>query len=253
LLGVSLALVPVSSSTTAAVVLLCVVGAARAFMDMSTRTLLQRSVAPDVLGRVFGFVEGMTMLAVAAGSMLVVALVALGGPRAALIGIGCILPATALLVAPRLLLLDRESRIPLVEISLLRSIDIFARLPGPSLEGLARSLQPLRLATGDTLIRAGETGDAYFAVADGRFEVSQAGAVLGEVGRGSGVGEIALLHDVPRTATVTALTAGLVYALPRDLFLDAVMGHASTRQLAHSRVELTLVADKERLQRRGRR
>jgi hypothetical protein len=251
LLGVSLALVPVSSSTTAAVLLLCVVGAARALMDMSTRTLLQRSVAPDILGRVFGFVEGMTMLAVATGSILVGALDAVGGARAALIGVGCILPVTALVVAPRLLRLDGEARIPLVEISLLRSIDIFARLPGPSLEGLARSLHPLRLATGDTLIREGEGGDAYFAVADGRFEVSQAGTVLGEVGRGSGVGEIALLHDVPRTATVTALTAGLVYALPRDLFLGAVTGHAPTRQLADSRVEHTLAADEERLQRRG--
>jgi hypothetical protein len=245
-LGVSLALIPVSSSTTAAVVLLCLVGAARAFLDMSTRTLLQRSVAPDVLGRVFGFVEGMTMLAVAAGSMLVVALVALGGARAALIGIGCILPLTALVLAPRLLLLDRESRIPLVEIALLRSIDIFARLPGPILEGLARSLQPLRMATGATLIREGDIGDAYFAVADGRFEVSQAGVVLGEVGRGSGVGEIALLRDVPRTATVTALSAGLVYALPRDLFLGAVTGHAPTRQLAGSRVDRTLDDDERR-------
>jgi cyclic nucleotide-binding protein len=246
LLGVSLAVLPVSKSTTAAVLLLCAVGGARAFMDMSTRTLLQRSVSPDVLGRVFGLVEGTTMLAVATGSMVVVVLVAIGGAPAALIGVGCILPATALAMAPRLLKLDRESRIPTVEIALLTSIDIFARLPGPTLEGLARSLQPLVLAPGDMLIREGETGDAYYAIADGRFGVSQSGAVLREVGRGDGVGEIALLYDVPRTATVTALTAGLVYALPREAFLGAVTGHAPTRQLASSRVDRILGEDAER-------
>jgi hypothetical protein len=226
LLGLSLAVVPVSSSTIAAVLLLGAVGASRAVMDMSTRTLLQRSLSPDVLGRVFGLVEGLTMLSVAAGSMLVPALIALGGANAALIGVGCLLPAVAVGCAPRLLRLDRESRIPLVEIALLRSIDMFAPLPARTLEGLARSLEPVRLVAGDTLIREGDHGDAYFAIADGRFSVTQAGVLLREVGRGAGVGEIALLQNVPRTATVTALSPGLVYALPREAFLGAVTGHA---------------------------
>lgn len=246
-LGLCIALVPIDGSAAAAVALLCAVGAARGVMDMSTRTLLQRSVAPDVLGRVFGLVEGLTMLSVAAGSMIVPLLVVIGGADAALIGVGCILPVVAVLSATRLLRLDRESRIPVVEIALLRSVEMFATLPPRVIEGLARSLLPVRLDTGDNLVREGDTGDAYYTVADGRLSVSQAGRVLTEVGRGVGIGEIALLRDVPRTATVTALDPSLVYSLPRELFLSAVTGHAPSRSAAESKVARTLHEDETRL------
>jgi hypothetical protein len=247
LFGLCIALIPINGSAAMAVVLLGAVGAARGVMDMSTRTLLQRSVAPDVLGRVFGLVEGLTMLSVAAGSMIVPLLVLLGGANAALIGVGCILPAIAILSAPRLLRLDDESRIPLVEITLLRSVDMFASLPPTVIESLARSLVPVRLDTGDVLIREGDVGDAYFTVADGRFAVSQMGRALSEVGPGVGLGEIALLRDVPRTATVTALGPSLVYSLPREMFLSAITGHAPSRSVAHAKVSQTLDADETRL------
>ncbi len=246
LVGVGLALVPLDGGTALTTALFVVVGAARAIMDVSTRTLLQRSVATDVLGRVFGLVEGLTMLSVAAGSLLVPLLIAVGGPDAALIGVGCLLPAVAIISAPRLLRLDRESRIPVVEIALLRSIEMFARLPPAAIEGLARSLEPVVIEAGVRLISEGETGEAYYAVADGRFAVSQAGVVLHEVGRGAGIGEIALLRNVPRTATVTALCPGLVYRLPRELFLATITDHAASRQRAESTVARTLRSDAAR-------
>jgi hypothetical protein len=246
LVGLGLALVPLTDSTAITTALFVGVGAARAIMDVSTRTLLQRSVAPDVLGRVFGLVEGFTMLSVAAGSLLVPLLIAVGGPDAALIGVGCLLPAIAIISAPRLLRLDRESRIPVVEIALLRSIEMFARLPPAAIEGLARSLEPVVVEAGVRLIGEGETGEAYYAVADGRFAVSQADVVLGEVGRGAGIGEIALLRNIPRTATVTALCPGLVYRLPRELFLATITDHAATRQRAESTVARTLRRDAAR-------
>jgi Cyclic nucleotide-binding domain len=247
LLGLCIAAIPINGSAAAAVVLLGAVGAARGVMDMSTRTLLQRSVAPDVLGRVFGLVEGLTMMSVAVGSMIVALLVLIGGADAALIGVGCILPTVAILSAARLLRLDRESRIPIVEITLLRSVDMFASLPPKVIESLARSLVPVRLNAGYVLIREGDRGDAYFTVADGRLAVSQAGRVLSEVGRGVGIGEIALLRDVPRTATVTALHPSLVYALPREMFLGAITGHAPSRSVAETKVARTLDEDGARL------
>jgi hypothetical protein len=247
LLGLCIALIPVNGSAAAAVVLLAAVGAARGVMDMSTRTLLQRSVAPDVLGRVFGLVEGLTMISVAVGSIIVALLVVIGGADAALIGVGCILPVIAILSAARLLHLDRESRIPLVEITLLRSVDMFANLPPKAIESLARSLVPVRLNTSEVLIREGERGDAYFTVADGRLAVSQAGRLLTEVGRGVGIGEIALLRDGPRTATVTALCPSLVYSLTREMFLGAITGHAPSRSVAETKVARTLDDDEARL------
>jgi MFS family permease len=241
--GAGLILIPVIPRAASTIVLLAIVGAARAIFDVASRTLLQRTVSPQVLGRVFGMVEGLTMAGVAVGSILVPALNAIGGSTAALVGSGAILPVVAILRSPALMRLDRESRIPVVEISLLRSVDILARLPAPELEGLARPLRPVTLRTGDALIREGDSGDAFFAVADGRLQVSQAGVELREVTRGDGVGEIALLHDVPRTATVIALTDCLVYALPRDAFLVAMTGHLPSLRLAESRTEWRLAHD----------
>ena len=187
------------------------------------------------------------MMSVAVGSMLVPLLVLIGGPDAALIGVGVILPAVAILSAARVLRLDRESRIPSVEITLLQSVDMFVSLPPNVIESLARSLTLVRLDTGDVLICEGDVGDAYFAVADGELVVSQSGRALTEVGRGAGIGEIALLRDVPRTATVTALSPSLVYSLPRELFLGAITGHAPSRSAAETKITRTLHQDQTRV------
>jgi hypothetical protein len=245
-MGLALAVVPLGGGVAGAVLLLTGVGAARSVMDMATRTLLQRSVPSDALGRIFGLVEGVSMGSQAVGALLVPALIAAAGANAALIGVGCITPVTALLCARRLLRLDRESTIPVVQIRLLRSLEMFARLPPPAVEGLARAMVARRLAAGEVLIRQGEPGDDYFVIADGRLTVSQDGTRIAAVGRGSGVGEIALVHGTARTATVTADEPALVYALPRAAFLTAVTGHDTTRQLAEGTVAATLRADAQR-------
>ena len=200
------------------------VGASRSVFDVASRTLLQRTVPPDVLGRVFGMVEGLTMAGLAAGSILVPALNGIGGSTAALVGTGVILPIAAIVRSPALLHLDRESRIPVVEISLLRSVAILARLPAPRARGPGPRPASRHAVRRRGAHPEGESGDAFYAVADGQLQVSQAGTVLREVSRGDGVGEIALLRDVPRTATVVALTSCLVYELPRDAFLVAIAG-----------------------------
>ena len=94
------------------------------------------------------------------------------------------------------------------------------------------ALTPVHLPAGAVLIRQGEPGDAYYAIAAGELDVVQDGRWLRRLGRGEGVGEIALLRAVPRTATVTAHTAATVYELDRELFLTAVLGHAPTHRQA---------------------
>ena len=115
----------------------------------------------------FGLVEGLTMACLAIGSILVAILVAVGGPTTALVGMGAILPVIALLSGRTLLALDRKTRVPVVEIGLLRSIELFAPLPAPEVEGLARALTKRVLSAGEVIIRQGATGDSYYAVADG--------------------------------------------------------------------------------------
>jgi hypothetical protein len=241
--GATLGLTGLTHSVSAVVLLLVLMGAARSVFDLATRTLLQRSVPAEVVGRVFGLVEGLSMAGLGVGSLAVSVLVALGGPRAALIGVGAALPIVALTSARWLLALDRDNRVPIVEIGLLRSLDLFAPLPPPAIEAVARALVSRPLASGQTLIAEGDHGEEYYAVADGDLEVIRRGIKVRNVGRGGGVGEIALLRSVPRTATVVATVDSLVYALDRESFLIAITGHSPTRAAAGSRIDGILRAD----------
>jgi CRP-like cAMP-binding protein len=148
------------------------------------------------------------------------------------LGVAAVLPLALVAGGRAVFRLDAGTAVPVVEISLLRSLPLFAELPAPAIEGLAAALRPVELRAGDTLIRQGDPGDAYFAIAAGELDAVQDGQWLGRYGRGEGVGEIALLHAVPRTATVVAHSAATVYQLDRDLFLTAVLGHAPTQRQA---------------------
>jgi len=214
------------------VALLTVVGASRALLDVASRTLLQRSVPTQLLGRVFGVLEGLTMAGTALGALFVPLLVYLGGSRLALVGVAAVLPLAAVAGGRELFGLDAGARVPVVEIALLRSMPLFAELPAPAIEGLAAALKPVEVPAGAVLIRQGDPGDAYYAIAAGELDVCRDGRLLRRCGRGEGVGEIALLRAVPRTATVTGHTAATVYALGREPFLTAVLGHAPTHRQA---------------------
>ena len=119
-----------------------------------------------------------------------------------------------------------------MQIALLRSLPLFAELPAPPLEGMARALTPVTVPAGTELIRQGDPGDAYYAIAAGELDATQDRHFLRRCGRGEGVGEIALLRDIPRTATMVAHTAATVYKLDREPFLTAVLGHAPTQRQA---------------------
>src|SRR4030095_13455327 len=155
-----------------------------------------------------------------------------GGSATALLGTAAILPLVALVGGRALLAGDAAAHVPVVEIALLRSLRIFRALPAPALEGLARSLEPVRLAPGEVLIHEGALGDRFYAVADGRLRGTIGGVPIATNLRGDGIGEIALLYGVPRTATVTAASPATVFALSREDFLTAVAGHTPTAQAA---------------------
>jgi cyclic nucleotide-binding protein/MFS transporter len=223
--------------------LLVMAGAGHCLLEVATRTLLQRSVPPELIGRIFGVLEGLMMAGLAVGALLVPALSQLGGSRLAVLGVAAVLPLALVAGGRAVFRLDAGTAVPVVEISLLRSLPLFAELPAPAIEGLAAALRPVELSAGDTLIRQGDPGDAYFAIAAGELDAVQDGRWLGRYGRGEGVGEIALLRAVPRTATVVAHTAATVYQLDRDLFLTAVLGHAPTQRHADQIAATRLATD----------
>lgn len=224
--GVAVALIGVTASAVLAPILIIAGGAGLAIVDVAGRTLLQRSVRDEVLTRVFGLQEALAMAALAAGSILVSALAETAGLELTILVIALILPALVAISWTRITALDRRAVVPIRAIELLRDTALFSPLPGPQLESVARRGIWLTYPSETVLIREGDPGDRYYVLASGAVRVEQAGRFLREIDRpGDGFGEIALLRDVPRTATVTTTSEVAVFAIDRGPFLAAVTGH----------------------------
>ncbi|MEA2422312.1 MAG: hypothetical protein QOF55_1411 [Thermoleophilaceae bacterium] len=230
--GASLATLAAWPAVATAFAAIALAGGARSLFDVGARTLLQRTAPPAVQARVFGVLESLQSLALAAGSLAAPLLIGIGGARAAVLGAALLLPALALVWRRRMLTLDGSARVPVVEIALLRMLPLFASLPPPELEGIARSLQAVSVEAGETVLVEGAPGDRYYAIADGTVEIASGGATVCTMTRGDGFGEIALLRDVPRTATARTLTATTLYALGKEPFLEVVTGHPAARLAA---------------------
>src|SRR5262249_38055091 len=112
-----------------------------------------------------------------------------------------------------------------------------APLPLATLERLCHDLQPVEVTAGEDVIVQGEIGDRFYLIDEGQVEVFEDGVFRRNEGPGEGFGEIALLHDVPRTATVRATQDTRLLALDSDQFLLAVPGHRRSHQLAHKVVD----------------
>ena len=230
--GLPLALIGVWPEQAVALVLLAIVGAGGTIVAVSGDTLLQRAAPPELLARVFGAVDGVLLVALALGSLAAPFLIETIGVRGALLVTGALLPVLAALTWTRLLAIDAAAAVPERQLELLRGSPIFAPLPPATLEALALRLEARRIDAGDTVFAQGNAGDEFYLVDSGRVTVAVAGETVAELGPGESFGEIALLRDVPRTATVTALTEVSLYALEREHFLAAVTGHAQSRTAA---------------------
>ena len=222
------------------VLMLVLVGGSLSTFDVAARTLLQRAAPTDLLARIFGLVEGLEAATIAAGALLAGALVAAGGAALCAVGLAIILPLVGVLSGRRLLEIDRHADVPVVEIGLLRSMSLFASLPPPTLEALARALQRLEVPAGTVVIRQGDPGDLFYAIADGEVEVVRDGTRVAVLGRGDGFGELALLLDRPRNATVHTLTDSRLYTLSPDEFIPAVTGHPRAAQAGAELVRIRL-------------
>jgi MFS family permease len=209
------------------------IGFSNVFCDVSGFTMLQRETPSDVLARVFGVLHSLLYATSAAGALLVPPLIAAVGARWTLVVVGLMLPVLAVLSHPTLTRIDRGPAEPR-RLELLEAIPIFSPLSPPVLEQLAARLTAVHARAGDEIIRAGDHGDRFYVVDAGTVEVLLDGQPPRREGEGTYFGEIALLKDVPRTATVRAATDVDLFALDRDDFLPAVTGHAASAQAAEA-------------------
>ena len=221
LYGGPLALVVVWKEPWAALALMALVGVGNTLTDVAALTLMQRTVPDEVLARAFGALESVLLGCLGLGAVLGPVLVETLGIETALVVAGGFLPVVVLLSVPALARIDTRARVPAERVALLASHPIFAPLPAATLEQLAGRLTAVSASAGDEIIRQGDRGDHFYLVETGELE-AQAEERVALLGPGDGFGEIALLRDVPRTATVIARTDAKLLALDRDDFLAAV-------------------------------
>lgn len=215
-----------------AIALFVVLGVGFALVESGLLTLTQRLAPDDVIGRVFGVQETLYAVMSALGALLASGLVAVFDADGALIAAGLLLPIAALAGGRRLVRFEGGARVPEKTYTLLRDLPLFAPLPVSVLETLALRARPHSRAAGETIITQGEQGDRFYVIASGEVDVYEGEEYRRSQGPGAHFGEIALLRDVPRTATVRAKSAVGLLALDREEFLAGIGAHARSARVA---------------------
>jgi MFS family permease len=237
--GVPITLIASQPYFAPMMILLAIVGAANSIEDVAGFTLLQRIIPNEMLTRVFGLIWGLAMGAVAIGSIAAPAVVTAIGPRSAFLVVGSILPLLMLITYRRLVEIDRAV-VPSAELELVDRVPMFAPLSLATKERVASSLVPISVSAGELVIRAGDEGDRFYIVGDGELDID-AGGRHSTAGEADYFGEIALLRNVPRTATVKAIVDSQLYALQRDDFLGAVTGHRAAQAAGDAVADARLI------------
>jgi MFS family permease len=228
----------VAFAVALAVALLAVTGMSNAMVDVAALTLLQRVVPGRLLARVLGVVEGIWWGTLGVGGFLASVLAELVGVELALVAVGSALAALAVVLRRPVVAIDAAITVPRQRLETLLGDPILGALPPTELEQLASGAEEFDVDPGQVLVREGDVGDRYFAIVEGAVEVTNATTQVC-LGPGQGFGEIALLRDVPRTATVTAVEPTRLTTVDRATFLTAVRGHQSSAAAA-----ATLVAER---------
>jgi MFS family permease len=238
--GLPVMLIGVFPEEAAALLLLACVGVGNALIDLGGFTLLARIAPDDVLARVFGVLESLVALAIGVGAIVTSLVIVLFGIRSALVIVGLLCPIAAVASWRRLRGMDRSIDVRDRDIGLLQAVDMLNALPLPSIEQLARGLEPVVVSAGHVVVEQGDIGDRYYVIESGEAEVIGDGHVVTTLGHGEGFGEIALLRRTRRTATVRATSELRLQALRSEHFLPVVLGYTPSAREAQTVVDTML-------------
>jgi len=239
--GLPLVAIGVRPDTVVAMISLGVLGAGIALADITGLTLVQRAVPDEVLARVFGVIQMLWLASMGIGAAIVPGLIAWVGVEAGFVLAGAFVPVLVVIFGVHVARIDAAAPPPRAEeLRILTAVPIFAPLPGGSLEHLAARLVPLHVEADTVIVREGDPGDRFYIVAEGELDVSQEGFPISTLSGGDHFGEVALMRDIARTATVTARGPVVLYALDREDFLAAVTGHPQSAEAAETVVSARL-------------
>jgi hypothetical protein len=220
--GVAIAGLCVAFVPATAAVVFAVIALAGAVVSATGRALLQRLGEPNLIGQLFAFAEASDSAMLLLGALVVPALIAVGGLDVTYVTLAVLTLIAAALVTRSLAasesrVVDTSSR--MVE---LRRVEPFQHLRIVALETLARGSQLHHYKAGESLMTQGEPGDKFHVVVSGRVTVARDGVVLRVQDAPVGVGELALLYGIPRTATVSAVDDVETISIDRESFLLAL-------------------------------
>lgn len=228
--GIPFVLIGAVPSEVAALALLALVGVANAIEDVAFFTLVGRIIPDELLGRVFGAIESGVAISVGIGALVTPLVINLVGLRPALAVLGAVCPALVVLTLVRLRALDRTLEVRTREIVLLRNAPMLRALPAVTIEQLARHVKHVTIEPGKAVCVQGEPGDAFYVIESGEADVLGDGKRVRGLGPGDSFGEIALIRDTPRTATVMARTTMEMSSLTRTHFVPAVSGYGASAE-----------------------
>ncbi len=240
--GIPFILIGAFPNEAAALTVLALVGVANAIEDVAFFTLVGRSVPDELLGRVFGAIESGVAISVGIGALVTPLVIDLVGLRPALAVLGAVCPTLAILALVRLRALDRTLEVRTREIGVLRNAPMLRALPAVTIEQLARHVEHVTFEQGEAVCVQGEPGDAFYVIESGEADVLGDGKWVRTLGAGDSFGEIALIRDIPRTATVVARTTIETSSLTRTQFVPVVSGYGASAQDADAVVGDRLAA-----------
>jgi len=246
LISLPVAAVGLTRQLPVAVALLAVSGAGAALAGSHGAALLSRWLPDHVAGRAWGALFGIGAAAAAAGSLAAPALADLFGLAEAMVPVGLVAALVPLLCIPGLRFLETRATPSPEALAVISRTEVLGPLPDLCLVRLAAAARTRQVAAGDVVVREGDTGDDFFMVDSGELVVTQQGHEVRRLGPGDFFGEVALLHSIPRTATVVALTPGSLYSLDHEHFVATVTGHAETEDWADGAVAGLLAEDARR-------
>jgi cyclic nucleotide-binding protein len=230
--GGGIALVGLIAVPIAAMTSLAVSGVGKMFVDSVGFSLIQRSVPNELRTRVLGIHMGLIVAAIATGAGLATVLIDTIGIARSLVVVGLLPIAAVALAWPLVRAADRGALTHDRELQLLEGIPLFHPLQLATKEELAAKLTRSTAEPGRAICTQGEVGDRFYIVEAGEVEVEVDGRVTSRLEAGQAFGEIALLRDVPRTATVRAVSPVELAVLERREFVAAVTGHRESAAVA---------------------